>query len=66
MRDRDGYLGLPSPAYLETIRQGYEQWGLPQIALELAVARVKKRLFDLGIRRFEPDGPKRLRPVQGP
>ena len=50
-------------AYLETIRQGYEQWGLPKIALEFAVARVRDRLFDLGIRRFEPDGPKRLRPA---
>ena len=64
MRDRDSYRGLPSPSYLETIRQGYEEWGLPKLALELAVARVRERLFDLGIRHFEPDGPKRLRPAQ--
>ena len=66
MRDRNGYLGLPSPSYLETIRQGYEEWGLPKLALEVAVARVREGLFDLGIRRFEPDGPKRLRPVHDP
>lgn len=63
MRDEDGYLGLPSPAYLATIRRGYEQWGLPIIALDFAMAQVKDRLFDLGINRFEPDGPKRLRPA---
>ena len=65
MRDEDHYLGLPSTEYLETIRQGYEQWELPLIALDFAVAQVKNRLYDLGIRRFEPDGPKRLRPASG-
>ena len=63
MREEDGYLGLPSPGYLATIRGGYEQWGLPRIALDFAVAKVEDRLFDLGISRFEPDGPKRLRPA---
>jgi gamma-glutamylcyclotransferase (GGCT)/AIG2-like uncharacterized protein YtfP len=63
MRDEDEYLGLPSPFYLDTIRQGYEQWKLPIIALDFAVAQVKNRLFDLGHHRFEPDGPKRLRPA---
>jgi gamma-glutamylcyclotransferase (GGCT)/AIG2-like uncharacterized protein YtfP len=61
--DEDHYLGLPAPSYLDTIRQGYEQWGLPAIALDFAVAEVKNRLFDLGHHRFEPDGPKRLRPA---
>ena len=60
---RDDYPGLPSPGYLETIRRGYGQWELPTIALDFAVARVKDRFFDLGISRFEPDGPKRLRPA---
>ena len=63
MRDEDHYLGLPSAAYLDTIRRGYEQWELPLIALDFAVAQVKNRLFDLGVHRFEPDGPKRLRPA---
>ena len=63
MRDEDAYLGLPSPGYLATIRRGYKQWGLPRIALDFAVAKVEDRLFDLGISRFEPDGPKRLRPA---
>src|SRR5262249_43149548 len=63
MTERDAYLGLPSPSYVATIREGYEEWGLPKLDLELAVARVRERLFDLGVRRFEPDGPKRLRPV---
>jgi gamma-glutamylcyclotransferase (GGCT)/AIG2-like uncharacterized protein YtfP len=58
----DDYLGLPSPPYYRTIRRGYEQWGLPMLALEMAQAQVKNRLYDLGIRSFEPDGPKRLRP----
>lgn len=62
MRDEDHYLGLPSSGYLATIRRGYEQWELPLIALDFAVAQVEDRLFDLGIRDFEPDGPKRLRP----
>lgn len=60
---RDDYLGLPSPAYLDTIRRGYDKWGLPKLALDIAVAKVENHLFDLGIRRFEPDGAKRLRPV---
>jgi gamma-glutamylcyclotransferase (GGCT)/AIG2-like uncharacterized protein YtfP len=63
MREEDGYLGLPSPGYLATIRGGYEQWGLPRIALDFAVAKVEDRFFDLGVSRFEPDGPKRLRPA---
>ena len=62
MREEDAYLGLPSPGYLATIRGGYKQWGLPRIALDFAVAKVEDRLFDLGITRLEPDGPKRLRP----
>ena len=40
MRDQDQRLGLPSAGYLETIRQGYKQWGLPLIALDFAVAQV--------------------------
>lgn len=60
---RDDYLGLPSDSYLDSIRRGYEQWELPAIALDFAVARVMDRLFDLGVRRFTPDGPKRLRPA---
>ena len=63
MREEEDYLGLPSPGYLATIKRGYEQWGLPIIALDFAVAQVKDRFFDLGISRFEPDGPKRLRPA---
>jgi gamma-glutamylcyclotransferase (GGCT)/AIG2-like uncharacterized protein YtfP len=58
---KDDYLGLPSALYLGTIERGYEQWELPLIALDFAVARVKNRLFDEGIRAFEPDGPKRLK-----
>ena len=60
MKD-DDYLGLPSPAYYGTVKRGYEQWDLPVLALEIAAARVEDRLFDLGIRSFEPDGRKRLR-----
>ncbi|MEK6327803.1 MAG: gamma-glutamylcyclotransferase family protein [Actinomycetota bacterium] len=58
----DDYLGLPSALYYRAIRRGYEQWGLPIEALERALAAVMDRLFDLGIRALEPDGPKRLRP----
>jgi gamma-glutamylcyclotransferase (GGCT)/AIG2-like uncharacterized protein YtfP len=58
----DDYLGLPSSAYFQVIRRGYEQWDLPIEALERALAVVMDRLFDLGVRAFEPDGPKRLRP----
>jgi gamma-glutamylcyclotransferase (GGCT)/AIG2-like uncharacterized protein YtfP len=58
----DDYLGLPSSAYYKVIRHGYEQWDLPIEALERALALVMDRLFDLGVRAFEPDGPKRLRP----
>jgi gamma-glutamylcyclotransferase (GGCT)/AIG2-like uncharacterized protein YtfP len=59
----DDYLGLPSSAYYEVIRRGYEQWELPIEALERGLAAVLDRLFDLGISAFEPDGPKRLRPA---
>jgi hypothetical protein len=59
----DDYLGLPSLPYYGTIKRGYEQWGLPLLALDMALAQVKDRLHDLGIRSFEPDGPKRLRPA---
>jgi gamma-glutamylcyclotransferase (GGCT)/AIG2-like uncharacterized protein YtfP len=59
----DDYLGLPSSLYYQTIKRGYEQWGLPIEALERALAAVMDRLFDLGIRALEPDGPKRLRPA---
>jgi len=30
----------------------------------MAVAKVKDRLYDRGVRSFEPDGPKRLRPAR--
>jgi gamma-glutamylcyclotransferase (GGCT)/AIG2-like uncharacterized protein YtfP len=59
----DDYLGLPSLHYYRTIKRGYGQWGLPILALDMALAQVKDRLHDLGIRSFEPDGPKRLRPT---
>ena len=59
----DDYVGLPSSFYYETIRQGYEQWDLPVLALEVAAARAQDRLHDRGFSRFEPDGPKRLRAV---
>jgi gamma-glutamylcyclotransferase (GGCT)/AIG2-like uncharacterized protein YtfP len=59
----DDYVGLPSPSYYETIKRGYEQWDLPILALDLAVTKVKDSLYDRGIRSFEPDGPKRLRPA---
>ena len=61
----DDYLGLPSPSYYRTIRRGYEQWGLSIRDLDRAVAEVKNMLYDKGIRSFEPDGPKRLRPATG-
>ncbi|MGH2950495.1 MAG: gamma-glutamylcyclotransferase family protein [Solirubrobacterales bacterium] len=59
----DDYLGLPSNGYYRTIRRGYEHWGLPILDLEMALATVKDRLYDRGIRSFDPDGPKRLRPA---
>jgi len=59
----DDYVGLPSPSYYEIIKRGYDQWNLPVAALDLAVATVKDSLYDRGIRSFEPDGPKRLRPA---
>jgi hypothetical protein len=59
----DDYVGLPTNAYFETIRRGYEHWGLPLRDLDMALAKVKNRLYDRGIRSFEPDGPKRLRPA---
>jgi gamma-glutamylcyclotransferase (GGCT)/AIG2-like uncharacterized protein YtfP len=58
---KDDYLGLPSSSYYGTIKRGYEQWGLPTRDLDIARARVRKRLHGLGLRRFEPDGSKRLR-----
>ena len=59
----EDYPGLPSPSYYRLIKQGYKQWALPVRALEKALAEVKARLHDEGVRQFEPDGPKRLRPV---
>jgi len=59
----DDYVGLPSPSYYEIIKRGYDQWNLPVAAVDLAVATVKDSLYDRGIRSFEPDGPKRLRPA---
>jgi gamma-glutamylcyclotransferase (GGCT)/AIG2-like uncharacterized protein YtfP len=59
----DDYVGLPSSSYYRTITRGYEQWGLPILDLDRAVAEVKNRLYAKGIRSFEPDGPKRLRPA---
>lgn len=59
----DDYVGLPSLSYYRTIKRGYEQWGLPVIDLDLAVAKVKDGLYDRGIRSFEADGAKRLRPA---
>ncbi len=59
----EDYVGLPSPAYFEVIKRGYEQWDLPILDLDQTVAKVKDRLYDRGIRSFEPDGPKRLRPA---
>jgi gamma-glutamylcyclotransferase (GGCT)/AIG2-like uncharacterized protein YtfP len=61
----DDYVGLPSPSYHETIKRGYEQWDLPILALDMAVAKVTDRLYHRGVRSFEPDGPKRLRPAFG-
>ncbi|MGH2994287.1 MAG: gamma-glutamylcyclotransferase family protein [Solirubrobacterales bacterium] len=60
----DEYVGLPSLSYYRAIKRGYEQWDLPVLALDIAVAKVKDRLHDRGIRSFEPDGPKRLRPAR--
>jgi gamma-glutamylcyclotransferase (GGCT)/AIG2-like uncharacterized protein YtfP len=59
----DDYLGLPSPSYYRTVERGYEDWGLPVLDLEQALAEVKDRLRDRGITEFEADGRKRLRPV---
>jgi len=59
----DDYIGLPSPAYYATIQRGYEHWGLPLLDLDMALAMVKDRLYDTGVRSFERDGAKRLRPV---
>lgn len=59
----DDYVGLPSLLYYATIKRGYDQWGLPVLDLEMALAQVKDGLYDQGIRSFEPDGRKRLRPV---
>ena len=60
----DDYVGLPSLSYYRAIKRGYEQWDLPVLALDMAVAKVKDRLYDRGVRSFEPDGPKRLRPAR--
>jgi hypothetical protein len=60
----DDYLGLPSPAYYASIERGYEQWELPVPDLATALDKVKERLKRRGISRFEPDGPKRLRPAR--
>jgi hypothetical protein len=47
----DDHIGLPSSHYYETIRQGFEQWDLPILALEVAAARAKDELRDRGLRR---------------
>ncbi len=59
----DDYVGLPSAPYFETIWEGYEQWGLPTAALQLAAIQARDRLHGRGYMRFEPDGPKRLRAI---
>ncbi len=59
-------LALPSPAYLRTIAEGYEAWGLPLAPLEDAAGDAYRRIAELGARRLVRDGPKRLRPVTRP
>ena len=59
----DDYVGLPSTPYYRTIERGYRDWGLPLAALEAALLAATGRLRDLGVQRFEPDGPKRMRPA---
>ena len=44
----DDYVGLPSTAYYEVIKRGYAQWGLPVIDLDMALAKVKDRLYERG------------------
>jgi hypothetical protein len=59
----DGYLGLPSANYFETVAQGFRDWGLPLEELDRAL-REARESHRGRVRSYRPDGPKRLRAVE--
>jgi gamma-glutamylcyclotransferase (GGCT)/AIG2-like uncharacterized protein YtfP len=65
LMERPSYLGLPSTWYLGRIAEGFRDWGLPARELRRALAETRAELERLGVSRYDPDGPKRMRAVLG-
>jgi hypothetical protein len=65
LMERPSYLGLPSEPYLRRIAEGFRDWGLPTGELRRALAEARTELARLGVSRYDPDGPKRMRAVLG-
>jgi gamma-glutamylcyclotransferase (GGCT)/AIG2-like uncharacterized protein YtfP len=65
LMERPSYLGLPSTWYLGRIAEGFRDWGLPVPELRRALAETRAELDGLGVSRYDPDGPKRMRAVLG-
>jgi hypothetical protein len=63
MVDPETKRGLPSPSYFGTIARGFREWDLPISQLQLALEETRAAHEALGIDRYVPDGPKRLRAV---
>ncbi len=63
LMERPSYLGLPSPGYFSRIAEGFDHWGLPVRDLQKALLETLAELEAMGVARYDPDGPKRLRAV---
>ncbi len=63
LMERPSYLGVPSPHYYSRIVEGFQDWGLPLEELQKALFDTLLELQGLGVARYDPDGPKRLRAV---
>ena len=63
LMERPSYLGLPSPGYFSRIAEGFDHWGLPVRDLQKALLETLSELEAMGVARYDPDGPKRLRAV---
>jgi hypothetical protein len=60
----EGYVGLPSPVYFDSIARGYADWGLPLSQLHLALRETREGHPE-AVHAYRADGPKRLRAVGG-
>ncbi len=65
LMERPSYLGLPSPSYFGRIAEGFRDWGLPVRELQRALSETRRELERLGVARYDPDGPKRMRAILG-